>query len=111
MFTEDELRMDKVDFNCRLNPWSGSETPGISKSVSKALLGDGEKQNQRGCWMGILETRYLSHDFRGFKVLTDVNLEVEQGGAARHHRSQRSRKDDPLQCNNWAVLSEVRADP
>jgi len=29
-FTEDELRAEKVDYNYRLNPWSGSEAPGIS---------------------------------------------------------------------------------
>jgi predicted dithiol-disulfide oxidoreductase (DUF899 family) len=29
-FTEDELRTDKVDYNYRLIPWSGSEAPGIS---------------------------------------------------------------------------------
>ena len=29
--------------------------------------------------MGILETKSLSHDFNGFKVLTDVNLEIREG--------------------------------
>jgi len=29
--------------------------------------------------MGILETKFLSHDFDGFKVLTDVNLEIREG--------------------------------
>jgi predicted dithiol-disulfide oxidoreductase (DUF899 family) len=29
-FTEDELKTDKVEYNYRLHPWSGSEAPGIS---------------------------------------------------------------------------------
>ena len=59
--------------------------------------------------MNILETKELYHDFSGLEVLFDVNLQVEEGRATRHHRAQRRGENDSLQRDHRDLPAEPGA--